>query len=286
MPAGSASAPEACWEFSVPSNDCPICDAQMRDVFSATLLGRHRADYQSCPSCAFLRVRDPHWLEEAYSSPIAVLDTGLMMRNLFIADQLSALCPLFSKSVGPYLDSAGGYGVLVRLMRDRGFDFWWSDGYSQNLLARGFEYTPDIGPCIAVTAFEVMEHLERPVEFVKEAMAAGQSDIFIFSTELFEGPPPSLGWHYYVREAGQHISFYRRDTLERLGARLGLHFHSHANLHFLSRERLDARRIARALSRPGRLLARLRNRRRQSLTEIDHARLKASAAAAIADTQR
>jgi len=35
---------------------------------------------------------------------------------------------------GIFLDYAAGYGLFVRLMRDAGYNFRWSDLYCQNLL--------------------------------------------------------------------------------------------------------------------------------------------------------
>ena len=222
---------------------CPICDIELAHVFESVVLNRHMARYDHCGACGFLRARDPHWLHEAYAASIAVTDTGLLMRNQFIARQLSAVCPLFSAD-GPYLDFAGGYGVLVRLMRDAGLDFWWSDKFSPNLLAPGFEYRADLGPCRAVTAFEVLEHVENPRAFVTEALAAGGSNTLIFTTQLYEGAPPSPGdWWYYSFETGQHIAFFRRDTLEKLALVCGLHFHTCRGLHFLSQRPLPVRRI-------------------------------------------
>jgi len=64
------------------------------------------------------------------------------------------------------LDAAGGYGMLTRLMRDLGFDFYLRDKYCANLMDPGFECREALGNCLAVTAMELLERLTDPMEFV------------------------------------------------------------------------------------------------------------------------
>lgn len=256
---------------------CQICAATMHETFRARVLGRHEAIYDHCASCGYLRVRAPHWIEEAYSESIAVTDTGILLRNTALVPKLLAIAWAIGAGANDrFLDYAGGYGILTRLMRDAGLDFYWTDRYSPNLVARGFEYCAELGPCRAVTAFEVIEHVEDPRAFVMEVLEAGHSDTLIFSTELYEGDPPRPeDWWYYSFETGQHISFFRRDTLERLAARLDLNFHSAAGLHFLSARPLPARRLDAALGRLNRAVALAARAKRTGLTMQDHARMVA-----------
>jgi Methyltransferase domain len=207
------------------SNNCPICDGKLEFAFEQRVLRKYDATFEFCHGCGLLRARNPIWLTEAYSSAIASTDTGLVMRNNNISQQLaSVFFGVFGeRGRGRYADVAGGYGMLTRKMRDYGFDFYWSDKYCENLLAKGFEYFSELGSCQAVTAFEIMEHLEDPLTFVKEALAQTQSDTFIFTTEIFEGRPPIPGdWLYYSFETGQHIAFFQYKTLEIMANKLGL----------------------------------------------------------------
>ncbi len=120
----------------------------------------------------------------------------------------------------PCLDYAGGYGIFTRLMRDAGFEYFWTDPYATNALARGFEWSPGPAAPRAVTAFEVLEHLVHPLEEFRK-IAALNPEWIITSTELHPGPKPSPDWHYLSVESGQHVAFYRPDTLERLGREAG-----------------------------------------------------------------
>lgn len=240
---------------------CPICATAMIERFSGIFLGCHEARYDQCPSCELLKVRAPHWLDEAYASAINHADTGIMIRNIAISQALAALLPRLN-GAGPWLDFGGGLGILVRLMRDAGFDFRWSDRYATNELARGFEYSASDPACSAVTAFEVFEHVEDPVALVTEALAAGRSRsrTLIFTTELHPGPAPSPDWWYYARETGQHITFYSRRSLETLAARLGLRLVSNGWMHMLTDQSIGEAGYRRALGRVARLKARLRPR--------------------------
>jgi len=216
----------------------------MHPAFSAQVLSKHRAEYEVCGSCGFLRVQEPHWLDEAYTSAIAAADTGLVMRNISIASKLSAILywGLNERGTGRYVDAAGGYGMLTRLMRDFGFNFYWKDKYCANLIAPGFEYHEKLGPCAAVTAMEVMEHLTDPVAFVNETLAAANAHTIIFTTELYEGEPPKPdAWWYYAFETGQHVGFYQRRTLQIMGEKLGLHFSSAGGIHMLSKTAINER---------------------------------------------
>ena len=219
--------------------NCPICSDQMKLSFNAQVLGKYAARYEACDGCGFLRAHEPHWLDEAYSSAIAAADTGLVARNFALAAKIAGVLywATGERGAGRYLDAAGGYGMLTRLMRDMGFDFYWADKYCENLLVPGFEYQPESGPCRAVTAIEVLEHLTDPAAFIAETLEAAGADTLLFTTELYQGPPPDPSvWWYYSFATGQHIGFFQRRTLEVLGARLGLQFASANGLHVLSRK--------------------------------------------------
>jgi hypothetical protein len=196
------------------------------------------------------------------------------MRNISLACKLAGVLYWIEgeRGEGRYLDAAGGYGMLPRLMRDLGFDFYWADKYCDNLLARGFEYSPAIGPCCTVTAMEVFEHLTDPVSFIEETLAFSGAHTMVFSTELYEGTPPQPdAWWYYAFATGQHIGFFQRRTLEVLGARLGLQFATANGIHVFSRTAVNER-LLRAVS--GRWVSRIApwwvRRRLGSKTVGDH----------------
>jgi hypothetical protein len=214
---------------------CPICSSDRKVSFRQTILKQHIVEYLFCDYCGFLQTETPYWLEEAYSSAISQADTGLLSRNISISQKLICLLSLYFDKNTHYLDIAGGYGTLTRLMRDAGFNFYWQDIYCKNLLASGFEKPDHINSFAAVTAFEVLEHITNPIEFVRNAFEESKTSTMIFSTELFVGQPPKPeDWWYYQFATGQHVSFYQYKTLECIAQKLSLHLYSHKNLHMLT----------------------------------------------------
>ncbi len=253
---------------------CPVCSGSMEFCFTAQVLGKYPAQYEVCNKCGFLRAHEPHWLNEAYSSAIAAADTGFVMRNIALACKLAGVLYWIEgeRGGGRYLDAAGGYGMLTRLMRDFGFDFYWADKYCENLLAPGFEYSQTQGPCRAVTAMEVLEHLADPAVFIEETLALSGAHTLLFTTEIYEGSPPQPdAWWYYAFSTGQHIGFFQRRTLENLGARLKLHFASANGIHIFSKAAINERLLR---SVTGRWVSRVApwwiRRRLGSKTMSDH----------------
>lgn len=243
---------------------CKICGGPTRVTHEGRLLGRHLVEYHFCDACEHWFTDEPFWLPEAYSAAISAADTGLVLRNTMVARDLTAvLGSMFGE--GPFVDWAGGYGMLVRLMRDSGFDFYWRDAYADNLLARGFEWSG--GRSEVVTAIEVLEHVTDPVAFIEECLTGAGADTIIFSQELHGGPDPD--WWYLTPATGQHVSFYSSRTLATLGGRLGMHLHSSPRLHMLTRRELPRGRFAR-LVRFSRYVAPAQTRRRTSLMHPDH----------------
>lgn len=255
--------------------NCPICLNNTRQVFSAIVINQYNALYDYCSSCGFLKVRNPFWLSEAYSSAIASTDTGLVMRNEFFSRKLSSvLFGVFGeRGRGQYMDVAGGYGMLTRMMRDRGFDFYWSDKYCQNLMAFGFEYVdPGAGGCVAVTAIEVMEHLEDPLAFVREVLQRTRAQAFIFSTELFDAEPPAPDqWRYYSFETGQHIAFFQRKTLQVMASKLGMNFASAGGLHIFSTAEISPLRLTLCTGKASAFIAALARKLLGTKVMADHA---------------
>lgn len=252
---------------------CPICTGATRVIFSATLLGRHTAEYSHCAGCGLLRTQRPHWLDEAYTSAIAATDCGLVQRNLANARVMTLVYAAAFDRTARFIDTAGGYGLFTRLMRDRGFDCRWEDEHCENLLARGCECRPD-ETAAAITAFEVLEHVHDPMAFLRGLIARhGCRNIFL-STETYGGEPPMPGsWHYYTPETGQHIAFFQTRTLAIIAKALGLQYRRIAHVHALCEPGLIPRWLSPLTGKLSHLLAPLAARRRDSLLAADHARL-------------
>lgn len=156
----------------------------------------------------------------------------------------SSIAPLlfFNNKNGKYLDYAGGYRTLCRLMRDIGFDFCTTDAYCTNLFARDFVCNPErTDEFVGVTAIEVLEHIHNPMDFFENiSQFVSQSGIIVFSTLRYEGEPPKKDWWYYSFDTGQHISFYTKKTLETLAKKLNMHLLFTGSLHMFSRKRSSA----------------------------------------------
>lgn len=199
---------------------CRLCGGETAPLFTRTVLGKHQVAYHQCVSCGLTQTDAPTWLDEAYTDAIHPTDTGVLARNLGARRVVATFLHLSGVRGEPCLDYAGGYGIFTRLMRDAGFDYYWMDPYAVNALARGFEWRAGSAKPRVVTAFEVLEHLVRPLEEFRRMAELG-ADWIITSTELHPGSKPASDWPYLSVESGQHVAFYRPDTLERLGRESG-----------------------------------------------------------------
>ena len=257
---------------------CRICAAAVRPVFSGNVLG-HNVEYQECDACGYVQTETPTWLDEAYGSAIGAADTGILQRNRRSARVVVRMLAMLGLLHGRVIDSAGGYGLLVRMLRDLGVDARWEDRYCDNLVARGFEAAPDDRADL-LTAFEVLEHLVDPLADLQRLCA--RAPHVLVSTSLIPEPTPQLDdWWYYAPSGGQHIGFFRVRTLEHLAAKLGRRvFSDGRSFHlFSSAPSITPRRFAwaRKTAALAPLMARLRL---ESLTWDDFHATERQAAAA------
>lgn len=214
---------------------CKICASESKSIFNAKILNKYDINYYHCSNCGFLQTEDPYWLNEAYEESINLSDTGIMKRNLHLSKIASIVIFFFFKHNEKFVDFAGGYGIFTRLMRDIGFDFYWHDLYTTNLLARGFEYKSFENEKIElITSFESFEHFVDPIEEIENMLAISKS--ILFSTQILPVQTPSPhDWWYYGLEHGQHISFYEIRTLKYIADKYKLNFLTNGrNIHLLT----------------------------------------------------
>ena len=221
---------------------CKICHHKSEKKFEAVILNKYSTSYFACPVCGFVQTGEPVWLEEAYKEAINSCDTGILSRNIRLRDSVATILYYFFDQNASYLDYAGGYGIFTRLMRDVGFDFYWCDKYSKNIVAQGFEYDNN-SPINLVTAFEVMEHLVDPLVDLKKMLSISRN--IFFTTALIPEPLPAPHeWWYYGVEHGQHISFYTRTTLEKIAQSFGLHYSAFEDLHLMTEKSISPLKLS------------------------------------------
>jgi len=218
---------------------CKICSSNSDEFFSSKVLHKFIVKYYKCKSCGFVQTENPYWLEEAYSSAITAQDIGLINRNVYYAPIVSLIIKLFYDKNSSFLDYGGGYGIFVRLMRDRGFNFYRHDIFCKNIFAVDFE---DNGTANyeVITAFEVFEHLIDPMAEI-ENMLTKSKNIF-FSTEL---QPTNFSnekdWWYVMPETGQHISLFTMDSLKFIAKKYNLNLYSDGGTFHLLTEKNSSR---------------------------------------------
>lgn len=219
---------------------CRCCGKKVdSSIFQGKLLC-HLVSYYSCNECGYFQTEKPFWLNEAYLNPINNSDTGLVLRNIRNANFVLATMDLLSIPNGhKVVDFAGGYGLLVRILRDRGLNAYWFDPFCKNIFAIGFENDTNSGKTGLVTAFEAFEHFEFPLAELEKMFEI--SGNVLFSTDLIPDPIPNFkDWWYYGEEHGQHVGFFRLKTLNYLAKKYGKYLYTNGtDLHILSDKKIN-----------------------------------------------
>lgn len=212
------------------SASCPVCDQQLKRLDDYLVLGKYPTTLRQCASCEWAGFIEPDWLPEAYTSAIAATDTGAAKRSLAISESLSCLLIDHSLHLSKCLDYGGGAGLLVRIMRDKGFDFLWEDRYCPNIFAQGFEVGGGCGVDV-ITLFEVLEHLQYPLQTLAGLAKEHAPKLVVFSTVLYQAPRPSTDWWYLSPDTGQHISFFTEKTLRHIASCLSASYFNYMGFH-------------------------------------------------------
>jgi hypothetical protein len=218
---------------------CKICDHTSDYLFNKKILNKYDVKYHRCTHCLFIQTEEPYWLSESYASAITSLDIGLIHRNLNLARVTQAVILKYFNPEKRFLDFGGGFGLFVRLMRDNGINFYRQDKFCENLFAKHFdiEDLENKSAFELLTAFELFEHLQNPLQSLDE-MLSYSKNIF-FSTELTPNENVS-DWWYIVPEVGQHVAFYHYRSLLELGRRHNLHVYSNmSNIHMFSEKKIN-----------------------------------------------
>jgi Methyltransferase domain len=224
--------------------NCKICNSDTHRLFSGKILLKYDVSYYRCQKCGFIQTEEPYWLEEAYQESISACDVGVAQRGLLWKSALKRIINSFFDSSAKFVDFGGGTGLLVRLMRDLGFDFYRYDVYGENAFARGFDVV-DIQDNNTkfelMTAFEVFEHLENPLPEIERMFCL--SDSILFSTLLSPLDLTKLNpqdWGYFSPETGQHIAFYTSESLKEIALKFGCNLYSDGeDVHLLTFKKLN-----------------------------------------------
>lgn len=254
---------------------CRICSSECSYLASARVLKQYDVGYFRCPNCKFTQTETPYWLAEAYSEPIGKMDIGLIQRNIGLSEVTAFIISYFFDSESSFLDYGGGNGMFVRMMRDKGYNYFGFDKYCQNAFAAGFE--ADLTNRYEVaTAFEVFEHLADPVFEIEQL--CNLSDNILFSTMLLPAHDPLPDqWWYFALHGGQHISIYSKESLEALSRILNYKFISFdSNLHLFTKKELPIRTMKHLVKNRHTLLYRMllkRHKRRSSLISADYQKI-------------
>ena len=210
-------------------------------LLKGKILKKYDILYYQCSHCGFIQTEEAYWLPEAYGNVIADTDVGYVTRNISLSCVTSSIIKNAFNKKGCFIDYGGGYGLFVRLMRDKGFDFYRQDLYCENIFAKHFDIKdiPRNSRFELLTSFEVFEHLNDPIAELKTMF--GLSGSIMFSTELHQEKPLKSveDWWYFAPHMGQHIALYSLKSLQVIAETFNCRLYSNnRNLHLLTSRKL------------------------------------------------
>jgi len=250
--------------------DCRAC-GNCSAYLQGGIILQESIQYFECDKCGYVQTQYPDWLDKAYSDTINTSDTGLLARNQFNSRVVLGTLMLLGNLSGRVVDYAGGYGILVRALRDFGVDASWMDPYCENLLAKGFEFEKG-SDTILTTAFEAFEHLVNPVEDIRKMFELSPN--LLVSTDLIADPAPvQSDWWYYGADHGQHIGFFRVRTLQVLADRHEKYLYTNGVNYHLFTSSPISQQLWRYMLRYNWLMPAIARRKLVSKTWADHIRL-------------
>jgi SAM-dependent methyltransferase len=198
--------------------ECRLCGGSAELVFQKKILSKHQVGYYQCRGCGSLETESPFWLAEAYDPINERFDTGQLIRSFDNAAFVAVLISYLGLEKSRVVDYGCGSGLLVRLMRDVGFDVWGFDAYSLPRLAIGFHSDSLVGASV-VNLSEVAEHFDHPGKYFDQIFSCGP-ELLIVQTNLFDNPNPD--WDYLAADHGQHVFFYSHNAIGYLAQRYGM----------------------------------------------------------------
>ncbi len=218
-----------------------ITSGKTTPLFSLKILGKYSIQYFQCEETGFVQTETPYWLDEAYSDAISDLDIGLVSRNIATSQKTALIIANNFNRNGSFIDYGGGYGLFVRLMRDKGYDFSRYDPLCKNIFSKKHDFNTleQASSAELLTAWEVFEHLPDPRESLNAMLQA--ADNVLFSTELIPKgvSKPFKEWWYLLPETGQHVSFYTPQAMAYLAKLFSVHFYSNgSNMHIFCKSPL------------------------------------------------
>lgn len=226
---------------------CAVCSGSTKFLFSFKVLGEHQAFLRECLTCRFTYIANPHWLDESFSSELNDLDIGSVDRCLVLADFVEALIRSLKSSKSRFLDWGGGYGLLSRIMRDRGLDFVSHDIYTRPLFVESSSNLNGETFGLIIMS-EVALHLVDPVPVLTKIMES--TDVLVFTAVIAPTAIPN-DWWYLMPDTGQHVAIYHEETLQALAKQLGVQVTSDGRFfHILHRKSLGVRSRLVIKSRP------------------------------------
>lgn len=228
---------------------CNICKSLSNFIFKKRFLQKYDVSLFRCTNCGFIQTEKPYWLDEAYRLPFTPLDVNLASRPVELGQLTENLLLNYFKYDEKFLDYGGGIGLFTRIMRDRGLDFYRQDKYAQNLFSQYFDLYDlplEERSFELVTCFEVLEHLENPLQEIDE-MFSFSKNIFC-STQL--QPMCSIeelqSWSYIAEIHGQHISFFTKKAMQIIAEKFNcFYYEKYGGLHLFSKKEIGSLEFSR-----------------------------------------
>lgn len=203
----------------MPTIPCRLCAAPSRSAFSVTYLGQLSVQMYRCDGCEGLQTELPYWLDVAYDKELAGFgtDTAIRFRNMEAWVSYVALVFAMRPSETSVLDYGSGPALLVRMLRDLGFQAFAYDPHTRPIFAREFSATPD-RRFRMLLAIETWEHFSNPAAEL-DLVFAPRHELVIARTQVYRDE--GSDWYYYFAEGGQHVFFYSRKARQWIAKKYG-----------------------------------------------------------------